>query len=108
MKSQMEPTIYEQDMLIVGGGIAGLTTALGLHKLGIRSLVLEASDGLRTTGFALTMWTNAWITLDIVGIGDTMRANSLPIEGFEVGSLDSGVFPASLVVKKVWVPPPTK
>ncbi|XP_057790077.1 monooxygenase 2-like [Salvia miltiorrhiza] len=78
----MEPTIHEQDMLIVGGGIAGLTTALGLHRLGIRSLVLEASDGLRTTGFALTIWTNVWIALDTVGIGDAMRANSLPIEGY--------------------------
>ncbi|XP_057773458.1 monooxygenase 2-like [Salvia miltiorrhiza] len=85
----MEATIHEQDILIVGGGIAGLTTALGLHRLGIRSLVLEASDGLRTTGFALTMWTNAWIALDAVGIGDAMRADSLPIQGFEVGSLDS-------------------
>ncbi|XP_047976186.1 monooxygenase 2-like [Salvia hispanica] len=85
----MEATIHEQDILIVGGGIAGLTTALGLHRLGIQSLVLESSDELRSTGFALTMWTNAWIALDAVGIGDAMRAKSLPIQGFEVGCLDS-------------------
>lgn len=78
----MEATIHEQDILIVGGGIAGLTTALGLHRLGIQSLVLESSDELRSTGFALTMWTNAWIALDAVGIGDAMRAKSLPIQGF--------------------------
>ncbi|KAG6408102.1 hypothetical protein SASPL_131107 [Salvia splendens] len=78
---EVEGRIEEQDILIVGGGIAGLTTALGLHRLGIRSLVLESSDELRSTGFALTMWTNAWIALDALGIGDAMRAKSLPIQG---------------------------
>ncbi|KAK7856483.1 monooxygenase 2 [Quercus suber] len=62
-----------QDIVIVGAGIAGLTTSLGLHRLGIRSLVLESSDSLRVTGFALTTWTNAWKALDAVGIGDSLR-----------------------------------
>ncbi|KAI6701024.1 hypothetical protein NL676_015348 [Syzygium grande] len=62
-----------EDIVIVGAGIAGLTTALGLHRLGIKSLVLESSDGLRTTGFALTTWTNAWRALDAVGIGEPLR-----------------------------------
>ncbi|KAJ0479099.1 putative 3-hydroxybenzoate 6-monooxygenase [Helianthus annuus] len=47
------------DILIVGAGLAGLTTALSLHRLGLRSLVLESSESLRITGFALTLWTNA-------------------------------------------------
>ncbi|CAB4314062.1 unnamed protein product [Prunus armeniaca] len=53
----------EADVVIVGAGISGLATSLGLHRLGIRSLVLESSDSLRTTGFALTTWTNAWKAL---------------------------------------------
>lgn len=87
----MEAAIQEQSILIVGGGIAGLTTALGLHRLGIRSLVLESSDGLRTTGFALTMWTNAWIALDAVGIGDVVREKSVLVQDFEFGCLGSGL-----------------
>ncbi|KAE9456910.1 hypothetical protein C3L33_11188, partial [Rhododendron williamsianum] len=39
-----------EDIVIVGGGIAGLSTALGLHGLGLRSLVLEPSESLRITG----------------------------------------------------------
>ncbi|KAK7824495.1 monooxygenase 2 [Quercus suber] len=62
-----------QDIVIVGAGIAGLTTSLGLHRLGIRGLVLESSDSLRVTGFGLTTWTNAWKALDAVGIGDSLR-----------------------------------
>ncbi|MBA0848304.1 hypothetical protein Goshw_000323 [Gossypium schwendimanii] len=62
-----------EDVVIVGAGIAGLTTSLGLHRLGIRSLVLESSDELRITGFAFTTWGNAWKALDAVGIGESLR-----------------------------------
>ncbi|KAA0049774.1 zeaxanthin epoxidase [Cucumis melo var. makuwa] len=69
------------DVLIVGAGIGGLTTALGLHSLGIRSLVLESSDDLRVTGYALTLWTNGWKALDAVGIGDSLRQNHDQLDG---------------------------
>jgi phytoene dehydrogenase-like protein len=36
----------KQDVLIVGAGLAGLCCARRLHQKGIRSLVLEASDGV--------------------------------------------------------------
>ncbi|MFQ6656924.1 hypothetical protein Gotur_026822, partial [Gossypium turneri] len=62
-----------EDVVIVGAGIAGLTTSLGLHRLGIRSLVLESSERLRITGFAFTTWENAWKALDAIGIGDSLR-----------------------------------
>ncbi|XP_024032497.1 monooxygenase 2-like [Morus notabilis] len=62
-----------EDVVIVGAGIAGLTTSLGLHRLGIRSLVLESADSSRITGFALLTWTNAWKALDAVGVGDSLR-----------------------------------
>ncbi|XVF45563.1 hypothetical protein PTKIN_Ptkin02bG0216100 [Pterospermum kingtungense] len=62
-----------EDVVIVGAGIAGLTTSLGLHRLGIRSLVLESSDKLRMTGFAFMTWNNAWRALDAIGIGESLR-----------------------------------
>nr|POF08945.1 fad-dependent urate hydroxylase [Quercus suber] len=71
----------DEDIVIVGAGIAGLTTSLGLHKLGIRSLVLESSDELRTAGYALTLWTNAWKALDAVGIGDSLRLQHDLLDG---------------------------
>ncbi|KAI8553988.1 hypothetical protein RHMOL_Rhmol05G0061700 [Rhododendron molle] len=63
----------EAEIVIVGAGIAGLTTSLGLHRLGIRSLVLESSESLRVTGFAFATWTNAWKALDEIGVGDSLR-----------------------------------
>ncbi|KAL3613937.1 hypothetical protein CASFOL_042011 [Castilleja foliolosa] len=62
-----------EDIVIVGAGIAGLTTALGLHRLGIGSLVLESSDTLRTYGYAFALWSNAWKALDAIGIGHILR-----------------------------------
>lgn len=52
-----------------------------LCRVGLRSIVLESSDSLRATGFALLLWTNAWKALDALGIGDSLRQISLSITG---------------------------
>ncbi|XP_043688029.1 monooxygenase 2-like [Telopea speciosissima] len=80
-----------EDIVIVGAGIAGLTTALGLHRMGLRSLVLESSESLRATGFAFLTWTNAWKALDAVGIGDTLREEHVQLDGLESVSTISGL-----------------
>nr|GME00112.1 monooxygenase 2-like [Ipomoea batatas] len=66
-----------EDIVIVGAGIAGLATALGLHRQGVRSMVLESSESLRAAGFALGLWTNAWRALDALAIGDSLRQQSV-------------------------------
>ncbi|KAE8008786.1 hypothetical protein FH972_005262 [Carpinus fangiana] len=81
----------DRDIVIVGAGISGLTTSLALHRLGIGSLVLESWDGLRNTGFALTLWTNAWKVLDAVGIADSLRQQHFLIQGTVVVSTISGL-----------------
>ncbi|KAI9096028.1 hypothetical protein K1719_026175 [Acacia pycnantha] len=79
-----------EDIVIVGAGIAGLTTSLGLHRLGVRSLVLESSNNLRVTGFALSIWTNAWKALDALGIGNILRQQHLQLRGNVSTSLITG------------------
>ncbi|CAI9763822.1 unnamed protein product [Fraxinus pennsylvanica] len=88
---QREVMVIDEQILIVGGGISGLSTALGLHRLGIRSLVLESSDSLRISGFALTMWSNAWRALDALGIGEYLRTKSVQIHGFQIFSPESSL-----------------
>ncbi|KAM5562584.1 monooxygenase 3-like [Rosa sericea] len=80
-----------EDVVIVGAGISGLTTSLGLHRLGIRSLVLESFDSLRITGFALAIWTNGWRALDAVGIGNDIRQQHQALHGNVVFSRISGL-----------------
>ncbi|OVA15772.1 FAD binding domain [Macleaya cordata] len=78
----MEIINMVEDIVIVGAGIAGLATSLGLHRMGLRSLVLESSDSLRVTGFAFTTWTNAWKALDALGIGDSLRQQHDLLQGY--------------------------
>ncbi|KAL5561226.1 hypothetical protein UlMin_030973 [Ulmus minor] len=73
--------VGDENILIVGAGIAGRSTSLGLHRLGISSLVMEASDSLRITGFAFTTWTNAWKALHALGIGDSLRQQHQQLYG---------------------------
>ncbi|XP_073127714.1 monooxygenase 2-like isoform X1 [Henckelia pumila] len=90
----------EGDVVIVGAGIAGLATALGLHRLGIRSLVLESADSLRTTGYYLGMWPNAWKAIDALGgIGQILRAKHTQLIGIVTTSVVSGDITAEVPIK---------
>ncbi|KAJ9703940.1 hypothetical protein PVL29_005286 [Vitis rotundifolia] len=64
----MEKMVLEEEIVIVGAGIAGLATAVALKRVGIRALVLEKSDGLRVTGAFLNLFPNAWLALDALGV----------------------------------------
>ncbi|GAV77235.1 FAD_binding_3 domain-containing protein [Cephalotus follicularis] len=88
-----------EDIVIVGAGISGLTTSLGLHRQGIRSLVLESSDTLRAYGFAFTAMTNAWKALDAVGVGDSLRQQHEQLHGIVVSSPNSGKPPSESSLK---------
>lgn len=85
-----------QEIVIVGAGIAGLTTSLGLHRLGVRSLVLESADTLRTDGFAFALWTNAWKALDAIGIGHNLRQKHNQLTRLVSTSVISGLPTAEL------------
>lgn len=71
----------EVEIVIVGAGIAGLATALSLHRLGIRSVVLEQGDSLRAGGTSLTLFKNGWRALDSIGVADELRGQFLQIQG---------------------------
>ncbi|PAN06537.1 hypothetical protein PAHAL_1G270500 [Panicum hallii] len=60
-------------IVIVGGGICGLATALALHRKGIPSLVLEKSETLRTAGGSIGVHVNGWRVLEQLGIAPELR-----------------------------------
>lgn len=99
-----------EGFVIAGAGVAGLATALALHRLpcpsstllsfslpifylsllaknclycrvGIKSVVFERADNLRTTGAALGVWTNAWKALEELGVADYLRQHHQPLKG---------------------------
>ncbi|CAL4937698.1 unnamed protein product [Urochloa decumbens] len=79
-----------EDIVIAGAGLAGLATALGLYRKGVRSLVLESSPSLRASGFAFTTWKNAFRALDTLGVGDKIRKQHLQALALRVVSSDTG------------------
>ncbi|ESQ53100.1 hypothetical protein EUTSA_v10025344mg [Eutrema salsugineum] len=79
-----------RDIVIVGAGISGLSTAVGLHRLGISSMVLESSDMLRATGFAFTTWFNAWKAMEALGISEHIRSLHDRLQGWVVGPISAG------------------
>ncbi|CAL4887279.1 unnamed protein product [Urochloa decumbens] len=60
-------------IVIVGGGICGLATALALHQKGIPSLVLEKSETLRADGGSIGVHVNGWRVLEQLGIASDLR-----------------------------------
>lgn len=69
-----------EDVVIVGAGIAGLATAVALKRAGVEALVLERSEGLRATGAALTLFPNAWVALDALGISQNLAPLYAPVK----------------------------
>ncbi|MEV5609979.1 FAD-dependent monooxygenase [Streptomyces sp. NPDC052225] len=64
----------EPRAVVVGGGIGGLTAALALHLRGWQVTVLERARELKPVGAGIALAPNSQRALDIVGLGDEIRA----------------------------------
>jgi 2-polyprenyl-6-methoxyphenol hydroxylase-like FAD-dependent oxidoreductase len=60
-------------VLVIGGGIGGLTAAVALHLRGLRVTVLERARSLEPVGAAISLAPNALRALDVIGIGGAIR-----------------------------------
>ena len=61
-------------VIIVGGGIGGLTTALMLHARGIDCEIYEQSDGIRELGVGINTLPHAIKELAALGLLDRLDA----------------------------------
>ncbi|KAL5665643.1 hypothetical protein ACJX0J_025751, partial [Zea mays] len=69
-------------IVIVGGGICGLATALALHRKGIASLVLEKSEALRVDGGSIGVHVNGWRVLEQLGVAAELRETANLVTAF--------------------------
>src|SRR3954451_13147345 len=61
-------------VVVIGGGIGGLTTAAALLRSGQRVVVLEQTEILRPVGAGISLWSNGVKVLDALGLGDEVAA----------------------------------
>ena len=62
------------NIAIVGGGIAGLSFALGLHKRGIDCDVFEAVNEVKEIGVGITLLPHAMRELAEIGVQSAIEA----------------------------------
>ena len=67
-------------VLIAGGGIGGLATALGLAQKGIRSILLEKASTLGEIGAGIQLGPNAFHAFDYLGVGEAARSMAVYID----------------------------
>jgi 5-methylphenazine-1-carboxylate 1-monooxygenase len=64
-------------VLVVGAGVAGLTTALSLHAAGIDVVVVDAVRTLRPLGVGINLQPHAVRELIELGLGDALEATGI-------------------------------
>ncbi|KAL8133080.1 hypothetical protein AgCh_008516 [Apium graveolens] len=79
-----------EDVVIVGGGICGLATAVALKRVGIDAVVLERAETLRTTGTSITLASNAWLALDALGVSHKLSRLYSPLTRSTVINVSNG------------------
>src|SRR5215218_1084235 len=69
-----------EPIVIAGGGIGGLATAVGLARKGVRTIVLEKAPALGEIGAGIQLGPNAFHAFDYLGVGDAARAIAIYVD----------------------------
>lgn len=67
------------NVIVVGGGIAGLTMALSLHQAGIRVRVCEAAEDVRPLGVGINLQPTAVRELTELGLAEQLNHTGITI-----------------------------
>ena len=86
------------DVIILGGGLVGLTLAIALDRHGLSSLVVDPADPLATLspdydGRATAIASASWRMLETIGVGQRLEGQGCPIDSIRVSD---GLAPGGL------------
>lgn len=80
----------EHPIIIAGGGIGGLASAIGLAQKGVASVVLEKASELSEIGAGIQLGPNAFHAFDYLGVGDAARDMAVYIDNLRLMDAMSG------------------
>src|SRR5699024_10480502 len=68
------------DIAIIGGGIGGLATAVGLHKIGIRAHIYEQTKSFKPLGAGIGIGSHVMLALNKVGVSDDILRSGMSLK----------------------------
>jgi 2-polyprenyl-6-methoxyphenol hydroxylase-like FAD-dependent oxidoreductase len=74
----VEGGVMAPSAVVIGGGIGGLSAAIGLRRTGRRVTVLERAAAFRPVGAGVVLQANGLRCLDALGVGDAVRQQGRP------------------------------
>ncbi len=75
-------------VIIIGGGIGGLCTALALQRRNIDAVVYERAAEPRDAGAGLVLWSNAMKVLHALGVGEAVAAAGARLTRSQIRAAD--------------------
>jgi salicylate hydroxylase len=95
----MSTTSSQLPVIVAGGGIGGLATALALVRQGFEVTVLEQAPEIGEIGAGIQLGPNAFHAFDALGVGDKARGRAVytdymvmhdAIDEYQVGKIETG------------------
>src|SRR3546814_12048742 len=89
----------QADVIILGGGLVGLTLAIAVDRHGLTSIVVDPADPEKTLtpqydGRATAVASASWRMLEAIGVGERLEGQGCPIQSIRVSD---GLEPGGLV-----------
>src|SRR5207247_5441302 len=78
------------EIAIIGGGIGGLTAAVGLARKGLAAEVYEQAPVLEEVGAGVGLWPNALTALAPIGLAGKMAQLAVKLAGQGIKRPDGG------------------
>jgi salicylate hydroxylase len=79
-----------EDFVIVGGGIGGLSAALGIAKAGRHAIIFEQAPEFGEVGAGIEIGPNAFHAFDYLGCGDAAHAVAVYIDALQMMDATDG------------------
>jgi 2-polyprenyl-6-methoxyphenol hydroxylase-like FAD-dependent oxidoreductase len=88
MEPQAPSRSAQNDILIVGAGLAGLTLALALARKGIKSTVIEKQKEINASKWAILLYPVGMKIFQDLGILDDMKSLAMPLKDPQVDTAE--------------------